>query len=81
MKIEHPTNRPNFTKVSIGSITVWYSYKTPIAYVTPKEFVITENVWGATTSRHLNYIDDDKSIRIPHKEFMKKFEKIGRKFK
>ncbi len=29
LSIDHPTNRQNFTEVTIGEVVVWFSYKTP----------------------------------------------------
>jgi hypothetical protein len=56
--IDHPTNLPNFTEVTVGDLTVWFSYRTPIAFMTPETGrVISENVWSNTTGRHLAWLD------------------------
>ena len=44
------------------------------------ELVISENVWGTTTGKHLNWINEDKTKRIPNKEFEQKLSKILTKF-
>ena len=41
----------------------WYSYSTLVAFRVKGEFHIIKNYWGTTTGRHLNWIDDDKSIQ------------------
>ena len=59
MNIEIEQIKPNFTKINIGALTVWFSYETPIAFKngTWSTLVVSENVWGPTTGKHLNYID------------------------
>ncbi len=58
LSIDHPTNRTNFTAVTIGEVTVWFSYKTPIALMAPGiGRVVRENEWGPTTGGHLNHVD------------------------
>jgi hypothetical protein len=45
-------------EVQLGPITIWFSYRTPIAYQTRAGRVVRrENDWGAVTGRHLNIID------------------------
>lgn len=67
ISIDHPTGRPNFTEVTLGELTVWFSYRTPVGYMVPGEGrVVRENEWGPTTGRHLNEIDrGDKAARLP----------------
>lgn len=61
----------------IGSLSVWYSYKTPIAFYHPSTGkVIRQNDWSTTTGKHLNAIDPDKTRRIPGDEFEKQFEAL-----
>ena len=58
------------THVTLGALDVWFSYSTAVAFwVAGERLVISENVWGPTTGRHLNAIDTDKDIRIPRAEF------------
>ena len=61
--------RVNSLRVDIGILTLWFSYKTVVAFSLPGELVIRENDWGPTTGKHLNWIDLDKSKRIPSDEF------------
>lgn len=58
----------------IGSLFVWYSYKTPIAFYHPSVGkVIRENDWSTTTGKHLNAIDPDKKKRISGIQFEERF--------
>ena len=58
--------------ITIGNIRVFFSYKTPVAFLdfsAGSPLIIRENDWGPTTGKHLNWIDNDKSKRIPGSEF------------
>jgi hypothetical protein len=50
-------------------ITVYFSYKTIIAFRFKGNLVVRENEWGPTTGKHLNAIDEDKKSRISGKTF------------
>ena len=66
VSISHPTSKVNFSEVTVGPVTIWFSYRTPIAFLDSLQgYVIRENDWGPTTGRHLNWINDDKSVRVP----------------
>lgn len=62
-------------EVEIGPVTVWFSYKTPVAFLapgTPK--IVRENEWGRTTGKHLKWIDgftskDKTSGRVTGEKF------------
>lgn len=66
------TTKANALVFDLGNgLRVWFSYKTPVAfsrdYATP---VVRENVWGPTTGKHLNAIDDgDKGSRVRGEHF------------
>lgn len=61
----------------VGNLEVWFSYKTPVAFRSSKTgFVISENVWGPTTGKHLNWIDTDKSKRISRDEFERQLSEL-----
>lgn len=47
----------------------WFSYDTLVAFMINGEFHIIKNYWGTTTGKHLNWIDDDHSIREDRKTF------------
>lgn len=58
------------TFVEIGNLTIWFSYKTPVAFqVGGHPRVISVNYWGSTTGGHINDIDPDKSKRVKSDEF------------
>lgn len=73
VSISHPTDRPNFSRVRVGDMDLWFSYETCIAFHGPEgDLVVHENVWGPTTGKHLNYIDDGKNNRrVPSEVFDK----------
>ena len=43
----------NTVRVDIGELTVWFSYRTPIAFMIGARFVMRPNRWGPTTGRHM----------------------------
>jgi hypothetical protein len=57
--------------VSIGCIDLYFSYDTVVAFRAPRMgLVVSENCWGPTTGKHLNWIDGGyKSTRLPRDEF------------
>ena len=76
--VGHPTNQLNFTTVTLNhgvegpSLHVWFSYATPIAFRLGGDgsIVARDNVWGRTTGKHLNYVDDgNKADRFPGRDF------------
>lgn len=69
VSIDHPTDRPNFTLVEVGSLQLAFSYKTVIGFNDAwSGWVLRENEWGPTTGKHLNWLDMDAD-RIPGEEF------------
>lgn len=49
----------NTTVLHVGKLTVWFSYKTPVAFqLSGGVRVVRKNDWGVTTGRHLNAIDE-----------------------
>jgi hypothetical protein len=61
---------PNFHSVTIGGVTVWFSYETPVAFQRGKESVIaTVNEFSASTGKHINLVAPDKASRRPLSEF------------
>lgn len=71
----------NCMAVSIGDFDFYFSYDTVIAFETRSEFFICKNEWGNTTGKHLNWIDPDKSKRIPHHEFETKLNDVLKRHK
>lgn len=58
-------------RLDIGNLTVWFSYKTVIAFkVLGGARVVRENDWGPTTGKHLNAIDGgNRKGRVSGAEF------------
>ncbi len=68
--ISHPTDRPNFSVVAVGPVSLWFSYRTVIAIRGDGPTFVRENDWGATTGKHLNYVDGgNKAMRLPSEQF------------
>ena len=58
------TTAANALAFELDGITVWFSYKTPVAFrVDGYSVVVRANAWGPTTGKHLNYIDDGYKTR------------------
>ena len=64
-------------KVSFpNNFALFYSYDTIIAFSDREGFVISENNWGTTTGKHLNFLERDKKARLPRKEFELKLQEM-----
>ena len=61
--------KSNFHMITLGNLSIWFSYETPIAFNSYGQIFIRENDWGATTGKHLNYISTDKKIRMNGEKF------------
>jgi hypothetical protein len=62
--------------------TVYYSYRTPVAFRVPGcPPVVRENVWGPTTGKHLKSIDggsrDAKKARVRGETFERMLSLVG----
>lgn len=67
--ISQPAGRPNFTRVEVGTTTLWFSYKTLVGFDSGYVRMVRENIWGNTTGKHLNHIDPDKKYRVDAETF------------
>lgn len=64
-------------KVDMGVFDLYYSYDTIVAFYSHKTgLVVSKNVWGVTTGKHLNWIEDNKKVRIEYSEFEKQLEEM-----
>lgn len=64
-------------RFQVGLLSVWYSYKTPIAFYHPSTGkVIRQNDWSTTTGKHLNAINPDKKGRVTGEEFERRFAEL-----
>lgn len=72
----------NFTRVHVGPVVVWFSYRTPVAFLIGGERVVRQNEWSTTTGKHLNQIDGgDKASRVDGATFRRLWnEKVGSLF-
>lgn len=60
----------NVTQLFIGNLELWFSYKTVVAFKHNGVLRVSENLWGAITGKHLNWIDGGKKeIRMKRKDF------------
>lgn len=74
--------RDNNIMVTVGSLSLWFSYNTVIAFQeTGKPKVIRQNEWSTTTGKHLNAIDPDHSKRISGEAFQKQLDKVMKSHK
>lgn len=47
-------------RVDLGSLTVWFSYRTLVAFRAPgMPTIVRQNDWGAATGTHLMWIDSE----------------------
>lgn len=56
-------------QVEFDKFTLYYSYETIVAFADEKGLVCSENVWGTTTGKHLNWINPDKKGRVKYAIF------------
>ena len=69
-KYESSNYGMNTIRLDLSSLTLYYSYKTIIAYRDNKDgLVISDNDWSTTTGKHLNWILEDKSYRLDFDQF------------
>lgn len=57
-------------KVTVGPVTLWFSYKTCVAFqVDGHDQVVHTNIWGLTTGKHLNWLDKGQKERVNADKF------------
>lgn len=68
----------NAMYVQIGSLTIYFSYQTPVAFSAPGiGRRVRVNSWGPTTGKHLNAIDNgNQKARINGEQFERELEKL-----
>lgn len=68
--------------VNIGSLSLYFSYDTVIAFSSYKTgLVIRQNDWSTTTGRHLNAINPNHKMRINGEEFEKQLDSLMESYK
>jgi hypothetical protein len=72
----------NLSRVTIGKLVLWFSYKTCVAFYSPGYGkVVSENYWGATTGKHLNSIDGgNTNARLKADDFERKLDAMLEKY-
>jgi len=65
----------NKNRVDLGNLTLWFSYKTCVAFRDETGFYCSENVWSRTTGKLLNEICA-KENRITNEEFEQKLREL-----
>lgn len=65
--------------IDVGSLTLYFSYDTVVAFTDDSGLVISENNWGSTTGKHLNAISENKKLRIPRADFEAKLNEVLKK--
>ena len=67
MKVELIPIGPNFTQVRVGRLSMWFSYRTAIAYQHDHGARwVRVNEWSSTTGKHLNQIDGEACRHTHH---------------
>lgn len=75
IRVEHPTDRPNFYIVHTDRMSVAFSYQTPIGYrVDDSAWIVRANDWNVTTGKHINYLNDSKNARLDGPTWMAAYE-------
>jgi hypothetical protein len=61
----------NCLEIEIESLSIWFSYKTPVAFqLKGGPRVVIQNYWGPTTAKHLKWIDNGaKEKRVDQETF------------
>ena len=63
-----------------NNVDIFYSYNTIVAFKTPSEICVSQNVWSKTTACHLNRIQEliggTKNDRIPYIDFANKLKEL-----
>lgn len=78
---DSPSAQSNAKKVSIGDLTLYFSYETIVGfhhYTTGN--VARENDWGPTTGKHFNVFSEKKE-RLGAEQFQAKLQELLRKIK
>ena len=63
---------PHAVTVTVGEVEIAFSYSTPVGFYSPATgWVISENLWGPTTGKHINALPggSDKARRVARDDF------------
>ena len=57
-------------RVDIGTLSLYFSYETVVAFQDVDGLKVRQNDWSTTTGKHLNWIDGgDKKARLASQDF------------
>lgn len=73
MNYTNPNYGLNSVVVSIGKHDFYFSYKTLIAFFDGKQLIVSENILGSTTGKHLKKIESDKRKWVHREVFLAKY--------
>lgn len=65
---------PNKNVLTIGNLSLWFSYKTIVAFSGNNGFYVVENVYSKTTGKLLNELEQDKKKRLNVNDFKAKLQ-------
>ncbi|MFA6694989.1 MAG: hypothetical protein WCR85_00030 [Sphaerochaeta sp.] len=69
-KLSNYMKSPSAHLLEVDNLEIYFSYETPIAFRNEEgTMIVSENVWGSTTGRHIAALGVDKKDRIPSEEF------------
>jgi hypothetical protein len=81
IRVKHPKDTVNFCVVQLPKCDLAFSYETLIGVRQTQttglstsgswQWVLSQNNWGPTTGKHLNWLDNDKDTRVPHAELLR----------
>lgn len=67
----------NFHVAHINDCKLYFSYETLVGLTdNDGDTFVSENMWGKTTGKHLNYISSDKINRMPHAQVLQIAEEM-----
>lgn len=61
----------NQNAVTIGNLTLYFSYNTIVGFEDNSKIVCSKNAWSKTTGKLLNKIEENKNKRLEYEEFLK----------
>ena len=64
----------NAPYIRVNGVIFYFSYETVVAVSYGMGLKIIKNQWSTTTGKHLNWINDDHSIRLDYADFDKEVE-------
>lgn len=76
MLVSIDNKKQNQTIVHIGDLSLFFSYRTIVAFRKNYKTVCCENVWKSTTGKFLNAIEPDKKARVKQVAFKKLLDDV-----